>query len=853
MTKADGRAATAAAETARRLTGDLVVTFVPGTEVRGFALEKGFVVKRRFMSDENTYWLTPVSLANTTRSGKSAPLETALKSLIAQAAFELSYDTRVVSFYADRYAGKKTMFVPNDPYFQGQPQKQWHLYNPFTPGLDVNVLPAWARETTGLGVTIGIIDTGFESFHPDLNPAYRSDLSFDFGQNDGVADPVFTDDDHGTSVAGVVAARGGNGIGVTGAAPFASLSNLRVDFHNGTDAQFADAQRYKSVVGNNPIAIKNQSYGIGTAYISDPIGAGSDSDSAAAGTVICVSAGNERSSSAYPAYPTGDANQKGVQANADVITVAALASDGKFAYYSNFGASVFVTAPSSGVLGVLTTDRLGGEGYNTAAGGGDGDPFTSLDYTSTFGGTSSSSPLVAGVLALVKQAQPLLDVRFAKHLLARTSRVVDANDSTLSSDGGWRANAAGFKFNPDYGFGLIDADALCRAAPNYAGVTALTTYSNTISPNLAIADGTGTSYTNLVPGAVTSVNIPITAPSTAKGLEAVIVTIGSNHTFSGDLQATLTSPSGTTRNLMRVSNGRAAGTNWTWKFSANGFWGEKADGTWTLKIADYYGGDTGTLQTVRIDARTGSPISKTSLAIAAPATGRYSDPIGVSGTLTSLATAAGISGRNLVLTSDGSTVAQSTTDGDGVAGFASLTGASFGVGQHSIALGYTGQDDETASSATTILTVTRRLSGTMVFQDVTGAAPATATVEVRQPGTTTVVATLPATLSSGGYTIDSALNGAYDLSLKVGGFLRQTRRNVALAGGDVTVDFSLVNGDADGDNQVTLKDYSLVRAAQGSVSGGAGYSLVLDPNRDGTINANDLAIVQKNLRKTGDN
>ena len=65
---------------------------------------------------------------------------------------------------------------------------------------------------------------------------------------------------------------------------------------------------------------------------------------------------------------------------------------------------------------------------------------------------------MSGILALAKEAQPNLNTRFAKHLLARTCRLIDPYDSTPM--GGWTTNGAGYHFNNNYGFGLVDADAL---------------------------------------------------------------------------------------------------------------------------------------------------------------------------------------------------------------------------------------------------------------------------------------------------------------------------------------------------------------------------------------------------------
>jgi subtilisin family serine protease len=90
--------------------------------------------------------------------------------------------------------------------------------------VDIHVPAAWNRDITGSGVIIGIVDDCLQITHPDLSPNYVAADSWDFGQNDPDPSPVYNsgpnEDRHGTSVAGVAAARGGNSIGGTGAAPW---------------------------------------------------------------------------------------------------------------------------------------------------------------------------------------------------------------------------------------------------------------------------------------------------------------------------------------------------------------------------------------------------------------------------------------------------------------------------------------------------------------------------------------------------------------------------------------------------------------------------------------------------------
>ena len=153
-------------------------------------------------------------------------------------------------------------FVPDDPYFHADTPSagwagQWHLVNEHVAGLDASVAGAWARDITGAGVIIGIVDDCVEAAHPDLAPNFNAANSWDFGQNDNDPSPVDPDDKHGISVAGVAAAAGGNAIGVTGAAPEAGIAGLRIDFPNQTRQMFIDATLYHSSGSNTSIKVKN--------------------------------------------------------------------------------------------------------------------------------------------------------------------------------------------------------------------------------------------------------------------------------------------------------------------------------------------------------------------------------------------------------------------------------------------------------------------------------------------------------------------------------------------------------------------------------------------------------------------
>ncbi|MDR3229126.1 MAG: autotransporter domain-containing protein [Puniceicoccales bacterium] len=564
-------------------------------------------------------------------------------------------------------------FYPNDTYFPYTGSSalanfpgQWHLEN-LAPssvgtatgtvsgtnaGLDVNIVGAWRMGVVGKNVVIGIVDDGIEGDHEDLAPNYRADLSKMFSSSAALAAlpqrPYQQTDNHGTAVAGVAAARGGNGIGGTGAAPYAQLAGGRIspadsaddphastlDFVNaflwkiGTD----DAPQYKSGMNYDPLTntlvaytgeaevhISNNSYSANLPFQGQVTGNIFDKQAPATraltyasanNTIFVFAAGNWRGS--YNENTTGDA----YNGSEPIITVAALGSDGVYCAASNFGANVFVTAPSDSTtttFGITTTDRIGPLGYNTyvppETTGTTTTALTDLPdggYTSTFGGTSSASPLVAGILALGKQVAPAMDVRLAKHALVHSSRIVDASEkSNASLQLGWVKNAAGNWFNPNYGFGLIDATAFVRKVIDIAYITdrtQATTGVVAVNEPILVRNSAADDVIQVFTISAAMATQPIESVETRLKLSRPA---GSNAAIWQDLQVTLTSPSGTVAGLILFNDlvrndpvDTATKIVWVqefntqvvpsidWWFTANNFWGENAAGDWTLSAAN---------------------------------------------------------------------------------------------------------------------------------------------------------------------------------------------------------------------------------------------------------------------------
>ncbi len=473
---------------------------------------------------------------------------------------------------------RQPKLIPNDPLFA----QQWHLHNTTQLDgalwVDANLTGVWDR-FTGEGILIGVIDDGLQHSHPDLAPNYNSALDYDFNGDDEDPTPVnLADDSHGTSCAGVAAARGNNGIGVSGAAPRATLTGFRLIAEANTDQQEADAL----LIHNDQIHIKSNSwgfadgdgYGGGGPLALAALEEGTRSGRAGKGTIFVFAGGNGLD-------VADNSNMDGYASSPHVIAVGAVNDFGFQSYYSEPGANLLISAPSNGGghnAGIRTTDLTGASGRNAT---GDND-LSDRNYTSKFGGTSSACPLVSGVVALMLQANPNLGWRDVQEILIRSAR------RNHRADPDWASNAAGLSFNHKYGAGLIDAAAAVSLAEQWINLPAMTEVSVVQSGlNRAIPDNDSNGITQ---------SLEVTEPNLR--VEHVTVHVSATHSAVGDLEILLTSPSGMVSRLVHSYPDTADGLDWT--FSSVRHWGESAAGTWSVKIADRSNQDTGTLSAVTL-------------------------------------------------------------------------------------------------------------------------------------------------------------------------------------------------------------------------------------------------------------
>ncbi len=323
--------------------------------------------------------------------------------------------------------------VPDDPYFA----RQWHLINDgqrgYVPGVDVNAAEAWAI-TTGAGVLVAVLDSGTDLDHPDLDVIDGGD----FIESDGSADPL-DGNNHGTAVAGIIAAIGNNGLGTTGIAYDAQIYGTRLIGGaplSATYQAFVQAVDAGAAVINNSWGVENSCNGlILLESLREAFDYAEEVGRDGLGTVNVFAAGNQAC----------DVTRDEMLAHPAVVGVAAVSGFDVRESYSNFGPWVDIAAPSGGIV---TTDIAGPEGGNPLAG--------DEDYVGNFGGTSAASPMVAGVAALMIAANPRLRAAEVREVLCATAVPVDLGRSAWD-DLGW---------SPEYGCGRVDAGAAVRAVAN---------------------------------------------------------------------------------------------------------------------------------------------------------------------------------------------------------------------------------------------------------------------------------------------------------------------------------------------------------------------------------------------------
>lgn len=431
-----------------------------------------------------------------------------------------------------------------DPLFPDQ----WHLHNDVTPGEDLNVLPVWAMGITGQGVLIGQAETsGANPTHEDLSANHDASASQD-GATNGI---------HATRVAGIMSAVGLNGLGVRGVAYDSTFCSQYVS----SVERIAEAFVWR----NDAIDVKNNSWGpadnngirylasIERAALEEAVATGRNG----LGQVLVFAGGNGGLTDRCDYDPYASSRY--------TIAVGWINDEGTRSYIHNSngtepGASLMVVAPSNGIghRPIVTTNH-GPNPYNT-----------------NFGGSSAAAPMCTGVVALMLQARPDLTWRDVQHVLVNSARKNDPDNPE------WTTNGAGHDISHDYGFGAVDAAAAVTLAQSWQLVGPPLSTSAADAPGVVVPDGSQ-DWTLRTIEILDDIRV-----------EHVEVALDATHTYRGDLEVELVSPSGTTSVLATRHNDPNDHYD-SYVFTSVRHWDEMSAGLWTLRLRDTVTPDEGVL------------------------------------------------------------------------------------------------------------------------------------------------------------------------------------------------------------------------------------------------------------------
>ncbi|KAL4660764.1 proprotein convertase subtilisin/kexin type 6-like isoform X1 [Arapaima gigas] len=426
---------------------------------------------------------------------------------------------------------------------------------------EMNIMAAWQRGYTGKNVVVSILDDGIEKNHTDLAQNYDPLASFDINGNDHDPTPRYdptNENKHGTRCAGEVAAVSNNSHCTVGIAHHARIGGIRM-----LDGDVTDLVEAKSL-GIQPdyIDIYSASWG------PDDDGMTVDGPGPLAKQAFELAAkkGRKGKGSIF-VWASGNGGRRGDHCSCDgytnsiyTISVSSTTESGTMPWYLESCASTLASTYSSGETyhrKIVTTDlrQRCTEGHT---------------------GTSVSAPMVAGIIALALEANPLLTWRDVQHLLVTTSRPahLKAHD--------WKTNAAGHKVSHLYGFGLVDAEAMVLEAQTW----------RTVPPQHTCTEASDNRPRYIRPDQLLRVSMNSTGCSEQPDqkvvyLEHVVVRVTIAHPRRGDLQISLVSPSGTHSQLLakrQFDNSKEGFRNW--EIMTVHCWGEHATGLWTLEIKE---------------------------------------------------------------------------------------------------------------------------------------------------------------------------------------------------------------------------------------------------------------------------
>ncbi len=586
-------------ETLVYLTDQLTIQFTPETNqatISAIALEFGLQTVQPVVGIPNTF------VFQVTNNATENPVKIANRLMGRQ----------------EVLIAEPNIVVPQEAHYRPRDSsytQQWYLNHNGGSGLaagsHIDVEKAWDITRGNRSVVVAVMDDAIDLNHPDFQGTGKIVAPKDFKDQDFLPLPGSSDESHGTACAGVAVAEE-NGKGIVGVAPGCALMPIRT-------TGFLDdptiEQLFDWAIANGASVI-SCSWGPAAVYFPLSLRQRAALTRAATqgrqgkGCIVLFAAGNANRPVSGTIFERNWPNNLlrgptnwlgGFTIHPDVITVSACTSLGKKSAYSNWGTNVSVCAPSNNAppgmwfeqagyiytapevnvqlpgWGVFSADLLGSAGYEVG------------DFVSTFGGTSSACPVVAGVAALILSANPDLTAQEVKRLLQETAdKIVDRDpDPQLGMRLGTydtNGHSQWFGYGKVNAFKAVQAAKLKIAQGSQSGIRRLHGRNDN---RVAIPDNN--------PQGITS---PIRVNDSAAARE-IQITVNIEHAFLGDIEVKAIAPTGQTILLQNRTLGSRTGLKETYSVETTPalkqLLNQPVAGIWQLQVVDYAPMDTGTL------------------------------------------------------------------------------------------------------------------------------------------------------------------------------------------------------------------------------------------------------------------
>ncbi|ODQ66121.1 hypothetical protein NADFUDRAFT_74391 [Nadsonia fulvescens var. elongata DSM 6958] len=444
-----------------------------------------------------------------------------------------------------------------DPQFN----RQWHLYNAFYPGNDVNISGLWAQNITGKGVITAIVDDGLDHENPDIKANYFAEGSYDYNDLGPDPAPKLVDDHHGTRCAGEIGAVKNNVCGV-GVAFDSKISGIRILSGKLLEVDEAAALNYAMD--------KQHIYSCSWGPSDNGQSMSAPPEIVKRAMINGVVNGRDEKGSIF-VFASGNGGVFGDNCNFDgytnsiySITVAAIDHKNLHPSYSeSCSANMVVTYSSGSGENIYTTDM-------------------NNKCTNMHGGTSAAAPLAAGIFALVLQVRPDITWRDLQYL------VVNSAVPIHEAEHGWQTTAYGKKFSHTYGYGKIDAGILVENAKDWELVKPQAWYfppvkktnAEIMNPKLNERDELEAKTESVITISKDDLN-----DANLSRVEHITVTVNIAAERRGEIAVMLESPDKILSELapFRIHDKNTKGfANWT--FMSVAHWGESGVGDWKLTV-----------------------------------------------------------------------------------------------------------------------------------------------------------------------------------------------------------------------------------------------------------------------------